>query len=320
MQFGVLLPHVGFSASPSAIRDVAQAAEELGFASLWVGDHIVLPDKYESLYPFNDEGAFPVPSERPFTEAFTTLAYTAAITSSVRLGVSVCIVPYRHPLLLAKTASTLDFLAGGRLILGVGVGWLRQEFEALNALPFEQRGAVTDEALTLLQQAWAATGPINFAGRFFQVEGMYVSPPPPQGQDLTIWVGGMGTAAWRRTARFGHAWHPALYGADPDHLRQGLAAIRSSAEAAGRTAPAGGWSISLWLPAEFADADPDPATDGWPWQTGVLRGTPDYMVNILRRFAAAGVDHVILVMGGSAASKIKNMQRFTAEVLPHVRD
>lgn len=315
MKFGVLLPHVGISASPAAITEVAQAAEELGYASVWVGDHIALPGNYQSDYPFNDEGEFPVPSERPFMEAFTTLGFAAGVTRRVQLGVSVCIVPYRHPLLLAKTAATVDFLSQGRLILGAGVGWLKQEFEALNAPPFNQRGAFTDETLEFLQTAWAGAGPINFTGRFLDVKDMYLSPPPPQGKDLTIWVGGMGEAAWRRTARYGHVWHPALYGADPGHLRRGIEAVARIADQEGRVPPARGWRISLWLPMEFTGSDPGPG-DGQPWQRGVLSGTPDYMIEIFRQYAAVGVDHVILVTGGSGKTKISVMERFARDVMP----
>ncbi|HEY8450480.1 MAG TPA: TIGR03619 family F420-dependent LLM class oxidoreductase [Bacillota bacterium] len=319
-RFGVLAPHVGIAAGPEALIEVARAAERLGFASLWVGDHIALPKDYElSAYPFNEQGAFPVPSERPFYEAFTTLGFLAAVTERALLGVSVCIVPYRPPLLLAKTGATLDALARGRLILGAGVGWLREEFAALGAPPFEQRGAFTDETLAFLRQAWAGPGPVQFSGRFIRVHDMYLSPQPAQGADLPIWIGGMGEAAWRRTARYGQAWNPALFGAEPGFIRRGRERIAELAAAEGRPAPAGGWGIALWTPMEFAERDPDPNdADALPWRSGVIRGTPGYIAGVLARYAEAGVDHVILVFGGSARSKIRTMERFVDEVLPQL--
>jgi alkanesulfonate monooxygenase SsuD/methylene tetrahydromethanopterin reductase-like flavin-dependent oxidoreductase (luciferase family) len=141
MRLWMQLPQGGWVASRENVRVYAMLAEELGFHGLWVGDHIVIPPGYESRYPY--AATHPVPADRPFLEAYTTLAYVAGVTQRVRIAVTAAVTPYRHPLLHAKVAATLDHLSGGRLEIALGVGWLREEFDALGA-DFAHRGAVTD--------------------------------------------------------------------------------------------------------------------------------------------------------------------------------
>jgi probable F420-dependent oxidoreductase len=306
MQLGVLLPHVGHAADPAGIRDVALAAERLGFASVWVGDHIVFPQRQQSHYPYSETPAYPVPADRNFLEAFTTLAFVASVTERVRLGVSVCIVPYRHPLSLVKVVSTLDFLSHGRVILGAGVGWLEEEFVALG-VPFKQRSARTDEALEILRGASAADGAFSYHGQFYHVDDVMIRPQPVQ-KPLPIWVGGTGGKALDRAARFGSAWHPPLWHTSPADVGAKLRIVREKAQAAGRD-PAG-IAVTMFVAVEVA-ADDDSRR---PWETGLLRGTPRYIAKVLREYEAAGVSHVNLAMGRGSAKRIEAMESIAKEM------
>jgi len=250
MQLGVLLPHAGHAAHVAGIRDVALAAERLGFASVWVGDHILFPGKQRSRYPYREIPAYPVPADRSFLESFTTLAFVAGITERVNLGVSVCIVPYRNPLLLAKLVSTLDFLSRGRVILGVGVGWLEEEFQALG-IPFDQRGGRTDEALEILRGAWYGDGACSYRGRFYSFDGIMIRPQPVQ-RPVPIWVGGNGPKAQGRVARYGTAWHPTLWQVSPSDVQSGLQAMREEAARLGRDPSQIG--VTMFISVELAEA------------------------------------------------------------------
>ncbi len=194
MHFGVGLPHFRKVASTEAIVTVAQRAEALGFDSVWVSDHIVVP--HSALPRFGEV----------FFEAFTSLAYVAGITRKVRLGTSVIILPYRNPLFMAKALATLDVLSGGRLIVGAAVGWLVEEFEALG-VPFSERGARSDEALRVMRALWTEAEP-EFEGKFFRFAGIKAEPKPLQKPHPPIWIGGSSPAALKRAAEFADAWHP----------------------------------------------------------------------------------------------------------------
>ena len=310
LDVGVLAPHTGMAAGPGSLTEVAVAAEQLGFGSLWVGDHIVLPAEQESAYPYGAEDAddgYEVPSDRPFLEATTCLAFLAAVTERIRLGISVAILPYRAPAVWAKTVGTLDVLAGGRIVLGAGVGWLAEEFDVLGA-DFASRGRRTDETLRFLRAAWAATGPVEFDGEFCRTDRMFVRPsrgpgasPPP------VWVGGNGAPALRRTAELGDVWHPHVRGVPPDRITSGLTEIRSRAAAAGREDVAFGAAVHC--PLVLADR-----VAGNPWELGRVEGPPAFLADTLARYRAAGLTHVVLTFGGSAARRIDVLER-VAEVL-----
>lgn len=312
MDIGVLLPHVGTNASANAMRDVAQAGEEMGFASLWGADHIVMPKNYEPKYPFNDEGRFPIPGERPFLEFFQSLAFAAAVTRRVKLGVSVCIVPYRHPAYLAKSVTTLDVLSEGRFVFGVGVGWMKEEFDALDE-SFAGRGKRTDETLEFLQQAWSPEQPVSFHGDHIDLDEVYFSPQPHRPSGIETWVGGVSDVALRRTARFGTAWQPHLYGAEPNRIRTTLERIKGLQAEYGRSGvriPA-----TMFVPIELADKDDELRP---PWECRYLKGTPDKLRETLSTFSDAGVEHVLLAFGGSTATKLSTMERIRDEVLGNV--
>src|SRR5919199_2408876 len=148
---GCTLPTSGAAADPGALSALGQAAEELGFDSIWLSDHVVIPERMESTYPY---GRWTTAADQPYLDPLAGLSFLAGKTSRVRLGTHVLILPYRHPLLTAKWITTLDNLSGGRVDLGIGVGWMREEFEALDSPSFERRGVVTDEQIRLLKAVW----------------------------------------------------------------------------------------------------------------------------------------------------------------------
>lgn len=305
LDVGVLAPHTGMAAGPGSLRDVAVAAEQLGFGSLWVGDHIVLPAEQESAYPYGAEDAddsYEVPSDRPFLEATTCLAFLAAVTERVRLGVSVAILPYRSPAVWAKTVGTLDVLAEGRIVLGAGVGWLEEEFGVLG-VDFASRGRRTDETLRFLRATWSTAGPVEFSGEFCHADRVFVRPgrgpgetPPP------VWVGGNGPSALRRTAELGDVWHPHVRGVPPDRIASGLEQIRSRAASADRTG--GAFGAALHCPLVLADR-----VAGNPWDLGRVEGPPGFLADTLARYRAAGLTHVVLTFGGSTERRIDLLER-----------
>lgn len=299
MRFGFAVPAYGPDAEPVRIRDLLTAADELGFDGAWFPDHIAVPDY-----------AAAVNLSPPFLEPLAACAWGLGITNRLRFGTDVLVAPYRHALLVAATAGTLARLAPGRLVLGVGVGYLKGEFEVLGAGPYEDRGARTDEFLGALRAP-----PAGYT---------VVSAPEP----VPVWVGGNGPAALHRAARLGDGWHP-LWMPDAAYARARRRILDLRAEA-GRSGPfTFSYSCAatrvLERPAaprpsppaarppagsEFAYAPPPwLADDGRPR----FVGTPDQVTSDLRLLEAAGVDHVTLRFG---STDVVQLERFAAEVRP----
>lgn len=204
MKIGFFAVGIGAAVAPEAVRAVAMAAERLGFATLWAPEHVVLVEEYASRYPYSSGGLFPGGTDIPIADPFTTLAYAAACTSTIRLGSGICLVPEHNPLILAKTAATLDFLSGGRFIFGAGVGWLAEEFAALG-VPFEHRGARTREYVEAMRKLWSELSS-SYAGRFTAFTGVTSFPKPKNGRSIPVWFGGESEAALRRVASYGDGW------------------------------------------------------------------------------------------------------------------
>jgi probable F420-dependent oxidoreductase len=229
MQFGLGIPHAGPGAHGPGIIKFARRAEELGFESLWCGDHIVLPTAGTNQYPYTADGSFPRSSDIGFLETMTVLAYVAAVTERIRLGSTVIILPYRNPIVQAKMFASLDVLSGGRAICGVGVGWLQKEFDTLG-VPYAERGAMSDEYLQVFRLLWTADAPV-FHGTFVHFDGIQFQPKPLQ-NPLPIWVGGHSKRAIRRAILYGESWHPTRQ--TPEFVFEHLPYLRQEAERAGR--------------------------------------------------------------------------------------
>ena len=265
MHFGIGLPHFRQVASTEAIGTVAQAAEALGFDSVWVSDHIVVP--HSAIPRFGEV----------FFEPFTTLAYVAGQTRRIRLGTSVIILPYRNPLFMAKALATIDVLSGGRLIVGAAVGWLAEEFEALG-IPFTERGARSDEALRVMRLLWTEAEP-RFEGRFFRFAGIKAEPKPLQKPHPPIWIGGSSTAALKRAAEFAEAWHPSHR--PVEDIAAGAAQFKELAKARGRDPR----TLQVVAMAPLRIITNGQAPEARP----LLVGTPEQIVEDISRYREAGV-------------------------------
>jgi len=229
MHFGLLATNVGPAARPAAARQLATAAEESGFASLWTAEHVVFPASYESRYPYRQRG-LGEPSESPeLSDPLVWLSYVAAFTDRIRLATGVVILPQRNPLVLAKQVASLDVLSGGRVDLGVGVGWLREEFDALG-MPWERRGERADDYIAAMRALWT-DDPASHNGTFARFGPLYCRPAPDQGS-VPIFVGGSTQAAARRAGRLGDGFFP--FNVDTDRLRDLVAICRRTAEEHGR--------------------------------------------------------------------------------------
>src|ERR1700736_3467312 len=205
MRYGFYLPTRGPTATRDGVLTLAREGERLGLHSVMIADHIVLPVESQSTYPYTLDGKHP--SAGDALETFSILGVVAGATERLRLVTSVLVLPYRNPVLTAKMAASLDVLSGGRLTLGVGTGWLQEEFEALDSPEFSGRGAVTDEWITIFKQLWSQS-PASFDGRFYRYTDIRCNPFRGQKPYPPIWVGGHSRAALRRTARFGDGWLP----------------------------------------------------------------------------------------------------------------
>ena len=205
VDFDVWLPTANPFATPELLAAVAREAEGRGVHAIWVGEHVVTFEDYASRYPYADDGRAPIPPGSGLLEPFTTLAFLAAVTTSVRLGTAMCLLPQRNPVYTAKEVATVDWLSGGRVDLGVGVGWLREEFEAVD-VPWPQRGARTDEYLQVLRALWC-DDPSSFSGDHYVLPPCNLHPKPLQDPHPPVHIGGESEAALRRAARIGQGWH-----------------------------------------------------------------------------------------------------------------
>lgn len=195
---------MAWSNGPGAIA-MAQAAEKSGFESVWTVEHVIYPEGYESTYPYAESGKMPGSADSPIPDPIVWLAYVAAATTTIRLATGILLVPERNPLVLAKGLATLDNMSGGRAEIGIGVGWLKEEFEALG-IPWERRGARTDEYIHAMRALWKADG-ATFEGEFASFNNVSCNPKPVD-NDIPIVVGGHSAAAARRAGRLGEGFFP----------------------------------------------------------------------------------------------------------------
>jgi len=245
MRLAVEFPSVAYREGPDAVARLARAIEDIGYDELDMFDHVVMG------FPLEGRARGPYPAGMPILEAFMTLAYVAALTRRVRLGTEVLVLPQRQPVLVAKQISTLDTLSGGRVRLGIGVGWQESEYEALGEA-FGNRGRRMDEAIELLRACWNQPS-IDFTGTHYQVRAMGMEPKPPQGAALPIWIGGNSEAALRRVGKYGDGWLASRV-TDTGSAKQAIEAIHRHAVAAGRDPAAIGLQSMVAPPPRSDDA------------------------------------------------------------------
>jgi probable F420-dependent oxidoreductase len=293
VEFGVHLPVFGPAATRDGVLLFARRMEALGYHSLWVSDHVVIPGRIRSRYPYNATGDFPLAPDTDFLEPLTVLALVAGATGKIRLGTSVLVLPHRHPLLAAKMLATLDHLAPGRVILGAGVGWMREEIE-LFGVPYARRGAWSDEALRVMRACWRGER-AAFKGEFFAFDDLGCRPAPAHGT-IPVWIGGHTERALARVATLGDGWHAAF--PSVEKMQDGLGRLREACRRVGRDPATLTVSARVGLPARRSSAD---------------------VLTEVRALRDLGVAHVILETGGrDVAQMTATCERFAAEVRPQL--
>ena len=307
------------NSGPLATREhvlaAAQKAETLGYDALVVTDHVVIPRRIESRYPYNATGRIAVPPDADYLEPLSMLCFLAGATSRIRFGPSVLVLPYRNPVLTAKMLATIDVLSGGRLLVGVGVGWMAEEFEVLQAPPFAARGAVSDEWLEIFVKLWTEDNPVH-EGRFYRVGDIGCFPKPVQKPHPPIFVGGNSRPAIRRAAKYGQSWHAfRIPAAQLDGHRRYL---EEQVRAQGRPASACGLSVRYGVRVVGPGGD---ATRRPPEEPGrVFVGTAAQVAEQLEPVLALGPTHAIFdCRSGTQAEVLETMERLADEVWPRLR-
>ena len=289
MKFGIVLPNFGQDATRLSIVDTTLAADSLGFDSVWVTDHLALPQSNARQYGL-------------IFEAVTTLSYLAGSTGRIRLGISALVLPQRNPVEIAKELATLDVLSGGRVILAAGIGWSSEEYQNLGQ-SFHDRGKRMDEALKVLRTLWRGNKTATYHGKYYNFDQVAFEPQPIQGGGPPLWVAGDSAAALKRAIYYADGWHPHMN--TPEDLSTALKPARALIG----TRP---FTICLRMRAEFS-TQPDPAT--------TLFGTPADMIEKLRGFQSAGASQAILHFPATShAARKRAMETFRKEVLPALPD
>jgi probable F420-dependent oxidoreductase len=317
MHFGVALPGRGPLARPDVLMKLAQKADELRYASVFVTDHVVIPSQYSSTYPYSPDGRTAGDWSQGYLDPLALMSFLAGATSRVRLGTSVLVIPYRNPVVTAKMLATLDVMSGGRVILGAGVGWLREEFEALQSPPFDDRGKVTDEYLRLMRCCWTRE-PAEFKGEYYRLPSVSALPKPLQEGGIPIWTGGHTNVALRRAGELADGWHPIghrppaqLY---PAEYAEKVAVIHEWARKAGRDPLA--ITLSLRVPLELRPRTVK-ASGG---DRVPFRGNAAEVLQDIRAYQAVGVTHFIFdPVSPELRAQLATMERFAAEVRPAAR-
>jgi probable F420-dependent oxidoreductase len=310
LMVGVDVGIYGRLATRDHILELAELAESSGVESLWVADHVIFPRTVASTYPYSATGTFPLDmTTEPLLEPMATTGVLVGATQRVRIGTAVLVMPYRNPVLLGRMLVTLDVLSGGRIILGAGVGWLAEEFAALEARPFPVRGPVTDEWIAIVKRLCQG-GEVTFQGEHYQLGAVVSNPGSLQRPHLPILIGGTSQAALRRAATVGDGWLST--GLGPELLRARLRMLHQLCEAHGRRVADLSLSHKLFLNIGEARADTDGSRDPGT-------GSPAEIIDDLRRLVELGYNRVIVRYRGSAAEAQRQQLRiFFNDILPKV--
>ncbi len=313
MRFGFYLPTRGPLANRRDIKAYINTAEEVGFSSVAVADHIVVPTAIESAYPYTVGGEFL--SKGDAMEQLSLMAFVAGASESLRIISSVMIVPHRNPVLVAKALATSDVLSEGRITVGVGVGWMAEEFEALDAPDFKKRGAVTDEYIRIWKKLWTGEA-VSHESDFYSFKELYCQPAPLQNPHPPIWIGGHSTPALRRVARLADGWHPvgatAASPLPPSEMRQKLAQLKELTEAEGRDFDA----LTISYKAPIYDGGVPPKGEA----RRLFTGGPSAALDDIAEMADVGVEELIFdFRGETIEASLAAMRRFGEEIMGNVR-
>jgi probable F420-dependent oxidoreductase len=306
MDFGVFLPVSGGASTRAGLRHAAETAERLGFTTVWAADRIIIPWQIESDYAYSWSDKFIVPPDKPFLESMTALAFLAGATETIKLGVSVLVTTYRDPIHFAKVAATIDWLSEGRFILGVGIGWMAEEFAALGRADiYPSRGKVADEQLRVARNLFSEEH-CSFDGDYYSYDDIAFYPKSYE-SPIPIWCGGESRGAQRRAGIHGDAWFPYFPRVTPEELAARYDNVRRCAHEAGRNPDE--ISLNCCLSAEVTDA---PVTQ----EPDRLRGTPEQVGERLEHFEAIGVEHVALqFLVGRYPERLHQMERLAPVIV-----
>jgi probable F420-dependent oxidoreductase len=314
MQIGFSAPTAGPLSALDPLVRLCAGAEEAGLAYATFSDHVVIPTEISSPYPYSATGEFTNQGTGERNEQLIELAFVAARTTALKLVTSVMVIPHRPAVLAAKQLATIDTLSGGRVILGIGAGWMKEEFEAIGAPPFAERGKVTDEYIAAFKELWTNPKP-SFKGKYVSFDKITFAPKPVQKGGIPIWVGGESGPALRRTAKYGDAWYPipnnpAFPMDSLKRLTGGIARLRQLTAEAGRDPKSVG--VTVRFP-RWGDGLPPKADDG---ERKLFSGTAADIAADIKALEALGVSAIDTGFSGSAVSEIlADMKRFKTEVL-----
>jgi probable F420-dependent oxidoreductase len=320
MTVGLFLFNRGDLASTEGLRVSALLAEQLGYDAVCLEDHIVAPVEASTPYPYHVGGGWTGLAANHF-EMLTSIAYIAGITSRIRLMTHVLVAPYRNPVFAAKVLATIDNLSSGRLIVGVGTGWMEDEFRLLGIDTYRRRGQVTTEYLRLFNELWTNPSP-TFEGSDVSVANLHFAPRPLQRPRPPIWIGGRSTAAITRAAELGDVWFPTGYrrpagiqadagGIEPEDLRRGIDDLRDQATAFGRTPE----SVEVGLSTDVSF--------DWGQGSGArppFVGDAQAILDDFHKYRELGVQHFVITLRCSALGSLLNdVSRFADEILPSLK-
>jgi probable F420-dependent oxidoreductase len=312
MEFGLHLPASSAGVQSEDLLRFARQAEALGFYCITVADHVVVPKNISIPYPYTVDGKYP--GSGYHLETLTTMSFLAGATQRIRFVTSVMIAPYRNPIITAKMLASLDVLSQGRVIVGLGVGWMKEEFDNLKAPRFEDRGQVTDEYIRAFRELWTKENP-SFEGKYCRFADIVFLPKPAQKPAIPIWIGGHSRQALRRAGELGDGWHPIggvpTIPLEPQDLARDLQIVASYAVKAGRNPQA----IRVALKGSLFDREKQVT----PGKRRRFIGSADEIASDIREYRSVGVDTLIFdVRRASPAETLERMEWMAREVIAKI--
>ena len=311
MDFGLHLPASTATVKAEELVRFAQQAEALGFYCLTVADHVIVPRNISVPYPYTVDGKYPGTGYH--LETLVTMGFLAGATKRIRFATSVMIAPYRNPIVTAKMLASLDVLSNGRVIVGLGVGWMKEEFENLQAPAYQERGRVTDEYIRAFRELWTSDNP-TFTGKHCNFSNIVFLPKPVQKAGIPIWIGGHSKQAIRRAGQLGDGWHPIggvpTIPLEPEDVRKDMAMLAEYAQKAGRDPK----TIRVALKGSLFDKEKK--IDG---RRRRFMGSAEEIAGDIRDYRTAGVDTMIFdVRRPSINETLDRMEWMAKEVFPKV--
>jgi len=311
MDFGLHLPASSANVKAEELVRFAQQAEALGFYCLTVADHVIVPRDISVPYPYTIDGKYPGTGYH--LETLTTMGFLAGATKRIRFATSVMIAPYRNPIVTAKMLASLDVLSNGRVIVGLGVGWMKEEFENLKAPPYEDRGKVTDEYIKAFRELWTSDNP-SFDGKYCNFSNIVFLPKPVQKPAIPIWIGGHSKQALRRAGELGDGWHPIggvpTIPLEPEDVKKDLETLSAYAVKAGRDPK----TIRVALKGSLFDKEKK--IEG---RRRRFMGSAEEIASDIRDYRAAGVDTIIFdVRRPTISETLERMEWMAKEVFSRV--